>query len=141
MIFVLEIFSDEWFKRFAISINENVKYGEAARDWEGDIILAIIGDEASRYLKSGMNKIVILQLYHGKCYSIEFLNKIPQSYNVYVLEGKASVWESILDGNLDVISGILSGSIGLTGNIGKLTKYIQAARELVNSAKKIRMEY
>ncbi len=137
---MLKIFSDEWFEKFMENINNNENYKNYAHDWEGDIILFIVGDQISDSLRAGLNKIVRLKLYHGKCISLEFLKKIPEIKDLYVLEGKANVWENILSGKTDIITAILKGEIKVTGNMKNLIKYIAAARELVKSAQNINLK-
>ncbi|MGC8644947.1 MAG: SCP2 sterol-binding domain-containing protein [Thermoplasmata archaeon] len=131
------LFSDEWFEVFARNINLNPAYRRAASDWEGDLILYIRGDAESGNLRPGINRIAQLSLYHGECRGIKLLDKLPGGYFNYVIEGDASTWENVLMGKMDIVTAILKGSLKVTGNMAKLMKYLEAARELVKSAREV----
>ncbi len=131
------MFSDSWFEKFMDSINANAEYERYASDWEGDIILSIKGDEQSHYVRSGQVRNVRLELFHGKCKSVSFPGSVEKKQGQYLLEGKASIWEGVLSGKINVVTAMLRGEIVVTGNIPKLMKYVNAAQELVKSAGRI----
>ncbi len=133
-----KIFSDDWFRKFVVRINSNTKYREAAKDWEDDLILFIKGDRDSENLRSGINKVVLLSLYHGECKDLEFIDRVPDRFRGYVIEANASTWEKILNGKADIITAILAGTVKVTGDMKKLIRYMKAATELVKSARDVR---
>jgi len=137
---MIKLFSDLWFEKFKESINKNEEYEKYASDWEGDIIINILGDENSYYVKKGTNILAQLKLYHGKCLELNIIKKLQYTRGIYILEGKATVWENILAGKTDIVTAVLKNEIKITGEINKLFKYMNAAREIVKSAQKINLK-
>lgn len=131
------LFSRDWFLDFYKDINENSQYEKAAETWEGDILFVINGDSQSWNLKPGINMVVRFDLFHGKCRDVEFFSDRNGTKCAFLLEGAASVWESLIHGQTDLVSSVLKGKIRVEGNIMKLMRYIPAAEQLINSARKV----
>ncbi len=127
-------FSDEWFREYCKSINSDEKYRNNGKGWKWSVTFSIAGDQGSRYLKQGLNKIVKMKLKEGRCEGIEFLSSESIPLDEYLLKGKASVWESIIDGKTSIINAMLKGDLKVTGDVRTLTKYIPAANDLARIA-------
>ena len=131
------MFSDQWFEKFREKINSNQDYERYAADWEGDIVISIRGNNQSHFLRSGENRNIILELFHGKCNSVIFPSSVDRKKMPYILDGTATTWENVLSGKTNVVTAMLRGEITVTGDVRKLMKYVNAAQELVRSAGKI----
>ncbi len=131
------IFSREWFSEFVDRINSSPEYESAAKTWEGDIMFVIRGDNESVSIRAGNEVCVRLDLYHGKCRDMSFLSSGDGPKTDYSLDGSASVWESVIRGETDLISSVMNGKIRLSGNTMKLMRYLKAAEELIISARSV----
>lgn len=131
------MFSKGWFSDFMNEINANPEYESAAREWEGDIMFVIKGDRDSSILREGMDVFVRLDLFHGKCRAMDYLFSSGDFKTQYCLDGSASEWESVINGNSDLVSAIMKGKIRIEGNTMKLMRYLPAAEQLINSARKV----
>ncbi len=131
------IFTREWFYDFYRSINSNARYEEEARDWEGDILFIIRGDGNSGNLKRGVDMLVRLDLFHGKCRTIDFPSGDSDIRTQYSLDGSASDWEEIISGGTDLVSSVMRGKVRIEGNTMKLMRYLSAAEELINTAREV----
>ena len=131
------MFSRNWFIDFSNEINVNSDYEKSALDWEGDILFIIRGDQESRNLKAGIDMFVRLDLFHGKCREIEFLSSKGDRKTQYTLDGTASDWESMIVGNSDLVSSVMTGKVRIEGNTMKLMRYLPAAEQLINSARSV----
>lgn len=133
------VFSENWFFDYFNEINRNADYENNAKDWEGDILFIVRGDPLSENLKAGIQMLVRLDLYHGKCREINFYDSEENIKTQYSLDGTASDWEAVLKGSLDIVTSILQGKIRVSGNKMKLMRYIPAAEQLILSARKVSM--
>lgn len=132
-----QLFSKGWFTDFVEEINRSSEYERVAEDWEGDILFVIRGDLNSTALRMGEDMLAHLDLYHGKCRSIDFPVSVNEVKSQYLIEGNVSEWESIMRGNNDLVSSILKGKIGVEGNMMKLMRYLPAAEQIVLCARRV----
>ena len=142
--------SQEWAELFEKAVNENEAYAKAADWWEGDFIFQIDPH-------GGLDKQirVWVGLHHGKCTGCHVL-KDNEDYRLldkgdepsgkpfeveYVYASRIDVWEMILKKELDPIRALLSGQAKVTGDMPKILRATEAAKELVASATTIETEF
>jgi putative sterol carrier protein len=142
--------SPEWAELFEKAVNSNEAYAKAADWWEGDFIFQIDPH-------GGLDKQirVWVGLHHGKCTGCQTL-KDDEDYKLlekgeapsgqpfeveYVYASRIDVWEMILKKELDPIRALLSGQAKVTGDMPKILRATEAAKELVASATTIETEF
>ena len=143
--------SEEWLELYENALNTNEAYTKAASWWTGDFIFIA---RASGNLDHDL--IIFVGLSHGKCTGIKTISsedefevvapggspsssdKIPVEY---IYESSYDTWKKILSGELDPIRGLLSGQAKLTGEMAKVLKATDAAKELVRSATFVDTEF
>jgi putative sterol carrier protein len=142
--------SQEWADLFEKAVNANDAYARAADWWEGDFIFQIDPH-------GGLNDQirVWVGLHHGKCTGCQVL-KGDEDYKLlekgespsgqpfeveYVYASRVDVWEKILKEGLDPIRALLSGQAKVTGDMPKILRATEAAKELVKSATTIETEF
>ena len=136
--------SDEWIQLYKDALNGNEAYAKAASWWTGDFVFII---RASGNLDRDL--ISFIGLSHGKCTGVKILTnedeyevvgpdeaasiegKIPVEY---VYEAKYDTWVKILNGELDPVRALLSGQSKIKGDMAKVLKATDAAKELVRTA-------
>lgn len=128
------IFSEEWFKSFCEMVNMDRRYNSDGKGWMWDVDFLIRGDERSTAMKSGLNVRARLKLRDGRCNGVEIVHGEEAKGDGYVIEGKASTWEGVMEGKMTIINAILKGDLAVTGNVRKLTEYVLAANDLVRIA-------
>lgn len=142
--------SQEWAELFEKAVNSNSAYAKAADWWEGDFIFQIDPH-------GGLDKQirVWVGLHHGKCTGCQVLQddeeykllekgEAPsgQPFEVeYIYGARIDVWEQILKKELDPIRALLSGQAKVTGDMPKILRATEAAKELVASATTIETEF
>ncbi|MGI0132193.1 MAG: SCP2 sterol-binding domain-containing protein [Thermoplasmata archaeon] len=127
--------SAEWAEAFRIALESNAAYAEAARAWEGEILLLVTPD-AEHPQTCGVQ----LDLLHGSCRSARFLPDATGATSEFVFQGERSSWERILRPETDPVKAIMDGTIGIKGNLAKLMRFTRAAKELVGTAAAIPAE-
>jgi putative sterol carrier protein len=142
--------SPEWAELFEKAVNSNEAYAKAADWWEGDFIFQIDPH-------GGLDKQirVWVGLHHGTCTGCQVL-KDDEEYKLlekgetpsgqpfeveYIYASRIDVWEMILKKGLDPIRALLSGQAKVTGDMPKILRATEAAKELVASATTIKTEF
>lgn len=122
--------SNEWVDRFVYEINNSESYANAAKTWEGDVML-VIEDAAAVYL----------DLWHGKCRAAEYLADPNAKSAEFKISAGLDKWQKILDGKLDPVQGLTTRQLKLDGNLAKVMKNFKAAQELVRCAARVETEF
>lgn len=132
------------------AINSNEAYAKAADWWEGDFIFQVDPHGSlDRQIK------IWVGLYHGKCTGSQILKEEDefkllekgeapsgQPFEVeFVYSARIDVWEQILRKELDPIRALLSGQSKVMGDMPKILRATDAAKELVASAANIETEF
>jgi len=125
--------SQEWADAFERALNASEGYREAARAWEGDLLLRMI-------VPSAPPPGVLLDLFHGECRSARYAADTSAVESEFVYEGSAENWGRMLRGEVDPVKSILDGTFKIRGNLAKAMRYTRAAKELVEVAASIPVE-
>ena len=132
------------------AINSNEAYAKAADWWEGDFIFQV---DPHGSLDHQIN--IWVGLYHGKCTGSQILKEEDefkllekgdapsgQPFEVeFVYSARIDVWEQILKKELDPIRALLSGQSKVGGDMAKILRATDAAKELVASATTLETEF
>jgi putative sterol carrier protein len=143
--------SEEWLQFYKEELNNNEAYAKAASWWTGDFVFIV---RASGNLNHDL--ICFIGLSHGKCTGVKNISS-EDEYEVvgpdepasskeklpveYVYEAKYDAWLKILNGELDPIRALLSGQAKIQGDMAKVLKATDAAKELVRTGTLIDTEF
>ena len=122
--------SAEWTAVFHEQINSSDAYANAAKTWEGDILLVVEGHGA-----------VYLDLWHGKCRASDYLEDADARGAEFKIIANMEKWQRVLAGKLDPVQGMVTRQIKLDGNLVKIMKNVKAAQELVKCATRVETVY
>ncbi|MCK5389912.1 MAG: SCP2 sterol-binding domain-containing protein [Candidatus Thorarchaeota archaeon] len=143
--------SEEWLNLYEKALNKNEEYAKAASWWTGDFIFIV---RASGNLDHDL--MGFIGLTHGKCTGVKLITGedefevVPPGENPsspdkiaveYTYEATHDTWVQIAKGELDPIRGLLSGKSKIQGNMAKVLKATDAAKELVRTASMIDTEF
>jgi putative sterol carrier protein len=142
--------SPEWAELYIEALNSNEDYAKAADWWEGDFIFQIDPH-------GGLEKQILMWigLYHGKCTGCKILKDDEQfkllakgeqpsgtPFEVeFVYSARIDVWEQIVRKQLGPIRALLSGQSKVQGDMAKVLRATEAAKQLVASATTIDTEF
>jgi putative sterol carrier protein len=127
--------SEEWAQAFRTALNANAEYAQAARAWEGDILLLVAPDERDPH-GSGVR----LDLQHGVCRAAILVPDARGVQSEFVYEGKRAEWTRLLRHEIDPVKAILDGTFRIRGNLAKAMRFTRAAKALVETAAQIPVE-
>jgi putative sterol carrier protein len=128
--------SAEWLQLYEQSLNNSKSYEEAAKNWEGDFYFILE--------QGGTQKEIIyyyLDLWHGKCRKSHVAKTESEMKPEFIIAAPVSNWKKVIQKNLDPIQGLITRQLHLSGNMTKLLRSVEAAKELVNATTTIVTEF
>lgn len=128
--------TDEWIKAAMIEINNSDKYKDAAKNWEGDLVFAVM---AVPDKVKGVS--LYMDLWHGECRDAYEISDPSSQSSEFVITAPLPVWRKVIEGKLDPIRGLVSRQLKMKGNMMKVLKAPKAAVELVNACQNIDTEW
>ena len=127
--------STEWATAFQTAINANPEYAEAARAWEGDILLLVAPDDLA-----SEGEGIFLNLAHGSCREARYVRPAGAVEAEFVYRGSRTDWEKLLRREIDPVQAILDGTFHLKGNLAKAMRFTRAAKALIETATDVPLE-
>ncbi|HTT73553.1 MAG TPA: SCP2 sterol-binding domain-containing protein [Thermoplasmata archaeon] len=124
--------SAEWAAAYRTALNGNAAYRNAARAWEGDILLLVRPTDPNAPAPG-----VHLALAHGECLGATFHADARQLPSEFVYEGSAENWQRLMHHEVDPVKAILDGTFKIRGNLAKAMRFTRAAKELVETASSV----
>ncbi len=128
--------SEEWIKELEAKLNASDSYAQAAANWEGDNIFAILPDadyQSTRYF--------YINLRHGTASDARELKSLEEQKALFISSAPFSIWRKVLEGRLDPIQAMFSGKIKLIGSMAQIQRTPKATYELVKIAGQLDTEY
>jgi putative sterol carrier protein len=129
--------SAEWAGLFEAAVNGNEAYAEAAKGWEGDVLLRVLPEPEAVGPVAGIR----LDLAHGACRSAAFVADTADVSTEFTFEGRRAVWERIVRGELDPVKAVLSNELKVRGNFAKAMRFTKASGLLVATARTVPTEF
>jgi len=127
--------SEEWIEKYVEALNNNSRYEDAAKTWEGDFIFQINAD--GNIFKEDQR--FYIDLWHGKCRSARMAK--PDDTAEFTYSGPLKNWKLLFAGKIDPIKGIMARKFKLDGDMGKVMRYTKAALELVATTREVPTRY
>jgi putative sterol carrier protein len=130
----MKIFTDEWAKEYAGKINPNKEYQEAAEGWIWPMVFTSIEND--------VQKSIYLDLENGTCKSARPATEDDLLKAEFIISASAETWKEILNKKLDPMMAVMVKKLELKkGNVSSLLQYVNAAKELINSATQVETDF
>ncbi|OWY24708.1 Fis family transcriptional regulator [Sphingobacteriales bacterium UPWRP_1] len=128
----MTVFTPEWIEALHHSINNNQNYRRLAAGWEGSLLLVMSNNGQ---IDETTAPAVWLNLLHGQCLAAKAATPHEFATADYILAGKGKDWKMVLDREIAPIMALMRGKLKLKkGSLVTLTRYAEAAKEIVNAA-------
>ena len=119
----------EWCSNFEYLIQNDLRYKEVAKKWEGSVVLVIKTESESILVD---NFFLFLELWHGECKYAKLVPENAGRNGDYVLEADYNRWRRILKGELNVVKELATQNVKLMPfNFKKALKLAAAAQAAV----------
>lgn len=122
-------FTPEWTAMYEKTIQEDAQYKEAAKTWEGSVVLHV--EPAPEY-GLDVDLYVFMDLWHGDCRSIRLVPPEAGEAGDFVITGSLERWTQVAKKELDSIKGMMQGKLKLKGDLPTIVRSVRAAQRLVD---------
>ena len=132
--------SQGWVQALITVLNSDARYAHIARNWEGDLVIAVEPDEDGQSNNSQAEVVrIYLDLWHGKCrggYLIED-GKAMAPPAKYVMTAPRSNFLRILSGELDAMQAMLTRRLRVDGSMAYLLRNVPTVLDFVRCARRV----
>lgn len=134
--------TDEWLDCFMERLNEDEKYSELAKDYEGALIFRCYADPKVHEILA-KDRVFYFDPYKGAIREwrvVEAGDEAPAAK--YELEGAYAAWKDVATGKVEIKKAVLmTRQIKVKGKISDLVKNITAAERIIEVLKDMRGEF
>lgn len=117
----------EWLQRLKDKLNSDERYGQIARNWEGDMLVLIEPDGALTQALA-----YYLDLWHGKCRDVYIVDQNNKEVKPFLtLRGRYEVIIRVIKGELDPIQAMLTRKLHVEGNMIVLVRNVPTVMEFI----------
>lgn len=129
----LQFPSAEWLYALQTKLNADERYGEIARNWEGDLLIRILPAGSLREPIS-----LYLDLWHGKCRKVEYEpNEGLHPDPTFTLSTTFDHILAILSGQLNPMTAMMTNRLKVKGNLGYMMRNVPTVLDFVRCAQEI----
>lgn len=124
--------SEEWLDAFCQKLNRDERYGDIAKNWEGDIQFTL-------EFEGGEEIIMYLDLWHGTCRKVRYIegDGVLEEQPAFTLEAPVENFQRILEGELDPMQAMLTRRLKVKGNMAYILRNIPVVLDFVRCAKTV----
>ncbi len=132
--------SKEWLDALCGLLNQDARYQEVARNWEGDMVVIIEADGTSETYTA--TKALYLDLWHGACRSVRIYlpssEEIPEA--AFSLKAPFANIIKIFTGELDPVQAMLTRRLQVQGNMAYMLRNIPVVLDFVRCCRLVEIE-
>jgi putative sterol carrier protein len=125
--------SQAWVEALVRVLNNDARYGEIARNWEGDLLFVIKADGGAAEASETRPTHVYLDLWHGKCRSGRYLPPgaadLPKP--AFTLTAGLTHFAAVLGGSLDPMQAMLTRRLQVSGNMAYILRNVPVVLDFV----------
>ena len=129
--------SPEWLQALAQRLNEDARYAQVARNWEGDIAFVIEPDDSGELTKP---MVLYLDLWHGQCRDSAVLQHPDEKHPAFVLTATLANYRRILRGELDPMQAMLTRRLKVKGNMAYMMRHVPVVLDFVRVCREVPQE-
>lgn len=128
--------SEDWLRELETKLNSDTRYGEVAKNWEGDIVIVV---EPGGNLKEKLN--IYFDLWHGKCRRAEYAVD-PAKYPspVFTLTATYPDITRIAMGKMDPMTAMMTNKLRVKGSLGYMMRNVPTVLDFVRCVKEVTSE-
>lgn len=131
--------SPEWAAEFKRAVDGNAAYKTAAASWTfGPVALMCKADPAIG-LPNDMG--IWLDLDRGVCKDARVVERAEAEKAPFCITGEYARWKSVIRKELDPIKAMMQKKLELKGQMTTIVKYVNASKELVESATRVPTQF
>lgn len=129
--------SPEWLQALEARLNQDARYAQVARNWEGDLAFVIEPDDSGELDEP---IIFYLDLWHGQCRGSAVLQDIQEKNPAFVLTASLKDYRRILEGKLDPMQAMLTRKLKVKGNLAYMMRHVPIVLDFVRVCREVTQE-
>jgi len=122
-------FTPEWVATYEKAVQNDAAYKEAAKDWEGTVVLHCLPDPQYGV---DIDLYIFMDLWHGDCRSIRIVPQEAGEAGDFVITGAIERWAQVVKKELDTTKGMMQGKLKLKGDLPTIVRAVKAAVRLTD---------
>jgi putative sterol carrier protein len=123
--------SDEYLQAVMDVLNNDAKYAEVAKYWEGDIVFQVEQDKGEE--RDDLPMTLYFDLWHGKCREVRILDpdleEVPDA--AYTLTATLQNYLKILKGELDPMQAMITRRLRVEGSMAYMMRNVPTVLNFV----------
>jgi putative sterol carrier protein len=131
-------FTPEWVSLYEEIIQKDAEYKEAAKDWEGTVVLHV---EAAPEYGLDIDLYIFMDLWHGDCRSIRIVPTEDGAAGDFVITGSLERWVQVGKKELDSTKGMMQGKLKLKGDLPTIVRAVRASQRLTDLSSEVGGKY
>jgi putative sterol carrier protein len=133
--------SAEWTAAYKDAVNANARYRDHGKTWNHGPVAMVIEKDPTLGIPEPLG--MVLDVHEGMCRATEYLPAEQASAKApFVIVAPYDQWKKVIQGELEPIKAMMQGKLKLTkGPLPTMIRYVDASRELVESAAKVPTEF
>ena len=124
--------TDEWMRASREKLNTDDKYGEIAKNWEGDLRIIV---EPEGMLHESV--WLYWDLWHGKCREAGIEAQTSTKNPAYIMKVKYGNVIKVLSGEVGVMQALMTRMLSMRGNYGYLMRNIPVVLDFIRCCKEV----
>lgn len=128
--------TEQWLLALMEKLNNDERYAQIARQWEGDMVFIIQPDH-----KLAEEIRWYFDLWHGKCRAAYLLGKDQEVKPTFTLRAPYEQYVRLLKGEVEPMQALLTRKIGVQGNMAILMRNVPTVLDFVRCCREITDSY
>lgn len=129
--------ADDWIDAYRRRLNDNEAFAEAASGWgvefDGDFVFEILPDDTY----DGDPLFLYLAMRDGECLESTVLEDPNEVAHGFALRGDYTDWKRLIEGEIDIIKAVMTGTFDADGSTMQAMRYQQAFAEMSDTATQV----
>jgi putative sterol carrier protein len=122
----------EWLVELQAKLNNDAKYGQVARTWEGDMAFQV-----DPGLTLAQPVMLYLDLWHGKCRDSYVVDSTKVVKPAFTLKAPYPNYVKLLKGEMDPMQALLTRKIGVIGNMAVIMRSVPTVLDFVRCCREV----
>jgi putative sterol carrier protein len=132
--------SEEYVKAVMEILNNDSRYAEIARNWEGDILFSV--EPSNEDENDDLPVMIYMDLWHGRCRDARVID--PEKDDVpdatFMLTGKQSNFMKVLNGELEVMQSMITRKLMLRGSLTYMMRNVPILLDFLRCCSEVEIE-
>jgi putative sterol carrier protein len=124
--------SREWLSDLENKLNNDARYSQIARNWEGELCCVI---KAGGPIEEDM--ILYWDLWHGACRKTDILTEIGTLKPAFILTASFENFVKVLKGDLDPLQAMMTRKLQVKGSMAYMMRNVPTVLDFVRCAREV----